>query len=488
VSPSFSWNRGYEAPCPLVFGSYTYVPSEGFCEIPFDYRLPEAYVQKKVIKEADELYFVFYELELLSSHILSLQKELKKPKRLDLHFKQAEREQVAEGLDWMIEAEFVSEWGSVPLFSVWQALHEGKKYLFSPAGCIVFNNPRFNWLKTISKKQWRKESELRLSALEWFRLSAFESIEDSALTLDFEEVLREGFALNLDGFTSELRAYQEMGVKWLWSLFMQGISGLLCDEMGLGKTHQAMGLLAAVLNREEKEGKVLIVCPTSVIYHWEALLQKFLPKRKVVVFYGITRSIDPIHKDAQILLTSYGTLRSEASALSEINFVLAIFDELQFAKNVRSQTHKALKKMKARMRLGLTGTPIENRLLELKAIFDLILPGYFASDAQFKELFIAPIEKYQDSVQKALLSRLVKPFILRRKKSEVLLELPEKIEEIAYCDLSPCQKELYRKVALQHKEPLLTDLEDETKHVPYIHIFSLLSHLKQICDHPCLMN
>lgn len=487
VTPSFSWSPGYDKPCPLVFGSYTYVPLEGFCEIPFDYRLPDAYVQKKVIKEADELYFVFYELELLSSHILSLQRELKKPKQLELCFKRVEKQVTEEGLDWLVEAEFVSEWGRIDLFSVWHALQGGKKYLFSPAGCIVFNNPRFNWLKTISKKQWHQGEMLRLSSLEWLRLSAFEDIEEPSLTLDFEEALREGFALKLDGFKSELRSYQEMGVKWLWSLFMQGISGLLCDEMGLGKTHQAMGLLAAVLNREV-EGKVLIVCPTSVIYHWEALLQRFLPSRKVVVFYGIARSLDLIHKEAQILLTSYGTLRSESVALSEINFVLAIFDELQMAKNVRSQTHKALKKIKARMRLGLTGTPIENRLLELKAIFDLILPGYFSSEAQFKELFIAPIEKHQDPVQKNLLARLVKPFILRRKKSEVLLELPEKIEEIAYCDLSPCQKELYRKVALQHKESLITDLADETKHVPYLHIFSLLSHLKQICDHPCLIN
>ena len=124
---------------------------------------------------------------------------------------------------------------------------------------------------------------------------------------------------------------------------------------------------------------------------------------------------------------------------------------------------------------------------ELKALFDVVVPGYMPTEAHFKELFVNPIEKNQDPEKKALLARFIRHFILRRKKSEVLLELPEKIEEIAYCDLSEEQEELYRQVYLKQKESLLQDLENKSKPIPYMHVFALLSTLKQICDHPCLI-
>jgi SNF2 family DNA or RNA helicase len=138
------------------------------------------------------------------------------------------------------------------------------------------------------------------------------------------------------------------------------------------------------------------------------------------------------------------------------------------------------------MILGLTGTPIENRLLELKALFDVVVPSYFPSEAIFREQFVNPIEKGQDPEKKNLLARFIKPFILRRKKSEVLLELPEKTEEIAYCDLSDEQRQLYKESFLEFNEPLMQQLQDRKQPAPIIHIFSLLSKLKQICDHPCL--
>ncbi len=140
------------------------------------------------------------------------------------------------------------------------------------------------------------------------------------------------------------------------------------------------------------------------------------------------------------------------------------------------------------MRLGLTGTPIENRLLELKALFDLVLPNYLPGEAIFKENFVNPIEKGQDPEKKYLLSRLIKPFILRRKKAEVLLELPDKIEEISYCALSEEQRKLYRETVAARREALEKELRDPSKPVPFLHIFSLLSTLKQICDHPSLIS
>jgi SNF2 family DNA or RNA helicase len=492
VYPHFAWESSL-AHLPIqLFEEFVYVPAQGFFEIPQEQRLPEAYLKPKSIAEEDEAYFVLCELEVLRPWILSIPDALKKPHTLALLLHRFQKSRSQRATEWVIEAELQTDVGSEELFSVWKAVQENRRYLFSTAGCLLLKQPRFNWLKTITKKQWLlKGKRLRLTTLQWLRLSAFEEIhvakEEEKQCLQLQELfsLQTDKPPDLTGFKSELRSYQEAGVKWLWFLFQQGLSGLLCDEMGLGKTHQAMGLIAAIKN--DRKAKILVICPTSVIYHWETLLKTFLPSVRVSVFYGIQRSLELFHEEVDLLLTSYGTLRGEISALSQIEFDLAIFDELQLAKNHRSQTHRALKKIKAQMRLGLSGTPIENRLLELKALFDLIVPTYLPQEAQFKELFVNPIEKNQDPEKKKLLSRLIQPFILRRKKSEVLKELPEKIEEIAYCDLSEEQSELYKKTYLLHKQSLFKELDGTGESVPYLHVFSLLSSLKQICDHPCLI-
>ncbi len=487
VRPHFQYISSYTAEQVQIFGDYTYVEGEGFCEIPYEKRVPEGFVKEKVINAADEPYFVLFELDALRPFIFSIQKELKKPREIFLKIRRLQRQKT----EWLLEGEYETDIGIVDLVELWRGVQENKRYLFTSAGLILLKHPRFNWFKTIPKKRWLKSGkQLRITTLEWLRMTLFEELRVSADDLETRKLIKElttfetDQPIDLTGFKSDLRSYQEVGVKWLWFMYSHGLSGFLCDEMGLGKTHQAMGLIAAIKNQGVAEGKVLVVCPTSVIYHWEALLKDFLPDVRVWVFYGISRKLE---EQTDILLTSYGTLRSEKQALSQIEFELAIFDELQIAKNAQSQTHKALKKIKAKMRLGLTGTPIENRLLELKALFDVIIPLYLPQEAQFKELFVNPIEKNQDTEKKALLSKLIRPFILRRKKSEVLLELPDKIEEIAYCDLSDEQQELYKKTFMLHKEALLESLENASKPVPYLHVFALLSTLKQICDHPCLI-
>lgn len=492
VFPQNFFRPGYSAEKVRFFGDFTYVEGEGFALIAPEYRLPDTYQYERVIDKSSEPYFIAYELELLRPHVLEIDPRLAKPKTLFLRIARLRKSSVRTGGDWLAELEYVSEIGSVPAVEVWEALQEGKGYIFSDAGLLFLKPGRFGWLKGVGKKRWLKQGrQLRLSTMEWLRLAIVEDLqppsqdeETGKLILQLEQ-FDTLLPLSLEGLKSDLRGYQEAGVKWLWFLFTHGLSGLLCDEMGLGKTHQAMGLLAAASNLEKK--KYLVVCPTSVIYHWEGLLKRFLPNFRVRVFYGIQRRLDQFAEDADLLLTSYGTLRSERKALAKIKFDVAVFDEIQIAKNPRSQTHRALKMMDARMRLGLTGTPIENRLLELKTLFDLVLPGYFPSDHSFREFFINPIEKTEDSHKKALLSRLVRPFILRRKKKEVLLELPEKTEEIAYCDLSLEQEALYKQAFRAGKEQLLGQLADEKAPIPYVHVFSLLSQLKQICDHPCLV-
>lgn len=488
VSPFYTYAPGYDGTKVEFFEDYVFVKGEGFSEIPSHMKLPSPYFRTIVIDEAAEPYFVGYEIDTLKPYILAIDPRLQKPDYLQLQMTSLKREK--EG-HWLVELSYVTNFGKLPVIDVWRALNENKRHLFSTAGLILLKSARFNWLKGITKKRWLKKGEqLRLTTVEWIRLFAFEQM--TAPTDDAGGKLWKQFhamqapdAPQMEGLQSQLRPYQQVGVSWLWFLHSYGLSGLLCDEMGLGKTHQAMALLAAV-SHANPEGKYLVVCPTSVIFHWQDLLERFLPRLRVLVYYGVQRTLTDFSDSCDLLLTSYGTVRSEKDALSDLSFNVAIFDEIQTAKNHLSQTHKVLSKLDAATRIGLTGTPIENNLLELKALFDVVLPGYMPTETVFKELFVHPIEKQQDQERRQLLSRLIEPFILRRKKADVLLELPEKVETIATAPLSAEQKELYRQVYEEQRVHLLKELNDSSKPTPYMHVFALLTKLKQICDHPAL--
>jgi superfamily II DNA or RNA helicase len=488
VSPFYTYLPGYEPAHVELFEDYSFVQGEGFCAIPSQMQLPSPYFRTIIIDEAAEPYFVGYEIDTLKPFILSIDPRLQKPEYLQLQMTSLVRE---EDGSWLVDLSYVTNLGRLPTIDVWEGLTDNKRHLFSPAGLILLKSPRFNWLRGITKKRWLKKGEqLRLTTIEWIRLFAFEQMSAPSDEAG-KELWKEFHAMeapeapSLEGLQSQLRPYQQAGLSWLWFLHSYGLSGLLCDEMGLGKTHQAMALLAAV-SHAIPEAKYLVICPTSVIFHWQDLLERFLPRLRVCVYYGAQRTLSDFKDSYDLLLTSYGTMRSQKETLTDLSFRIAIFDEIQTAKNHLSQTHKMLKKLDVVTRIGLTGTPIENNLLELKALFDVVLPGYMPTDTLFKELFVGPIEKQQDQECKKLLSRLIEPFLLRRKKSQVLLELPEKVETISYAPLSEEQKKLYQDVYEAQRSQLYKELNDSSKPVPYMHVFALLTKLKQICDHPAL--
>jgi SNF2 family DNA or RNA helicase len=499
ITPKMEYAPNVAAENVQSFGDYLFLKGRGFSEIPPGARLPERYRQMLAIPAAQEAAFLAYELEPLKPFILDLDPRLRKPAHLKLKIRKIHRDRRKRGQEWLVDLAYESEQGLVDIFPIWDALAEKKRHLFSHAGLLFLKEARYNWIRQLPKKRLdRKRGMIRLNTLEWIRLNVFEEVEepkgsdeDSIETRHLLEELgrmETSRFLDLTRLKATLRPYQEQGVNWLWFLYCHGLSGLLCDDMGLGKTHQTMALLAAIVNEDpDKRNKYLVVCPTSVIYHWQELLKKFLPEIRVCTYYGLERSLEDFEETYDLLLTSYGILRTGREDLRSIRFEAAIFDEIQIAKNQASQTHKALRAINAQMKLGLTGTPIENRLRELKSLFDIVLPAYMPPDAVFRDLFVNPIEKTGDEEKKALLSRLVKPFILRRKKSEVLRDLPEKIEEISYCDLSSEQKEMYRKVASQVRDTVYSELKDESRPVSYVHVFSALSTMKQICDHPSLL-
>lgn len=473
------------------FDDFIFVEGVGFSLLPPKLRLPQKFMSPVVLGKKEVSQFIKEELDLLLPRTTFVDARLMKPKEMQLVAEEVEP-LPERGRGWYrFKLSYRTERGSVSVTRLAESIGKKQSYLFSEAGRFDLDEARCRWLHHLPKERRVKEWVI-ISALEFMRLNAADEVVMKKRCEAFLQLtqLKAPDQPDTGGLLSHLRPYQEAGLRWLWFLHSQRLSGLLCDDMGLGKTHQAMGLLAAVVNlyhtfAEGVRPRFLITCPTSVIYHWQDKLAEFLPGFSVHSFHGQKRDVRLFHAHCDILLTTYGTLRNELEAISQIPFEVAIFDEVQMAKNQGSLVYAALTQVRAETRIGLTGTPIENHLRELKSLFDIVLPTYMPGDKEYREMFVRPIEKMGDVGKKRLLHRLIYPFVLRRLKGDVLKDLPEKSEEIAHCNLSPVQEQLYSDLLLQRKH-LLEEVSDEKKALPYLHVFSLLSSLKQICDHPAV--
>lgn len=500
VAPQYDLLPQYTQRPMGFFDEFIYVEGEGFSELPSEFRLPSDYRHAVTIDSQEQATFINYELKNLKPLISHIDPRLVYPKDLKLVVYQLTRADALVRGWYLLKLGYKSEFGELPISKIWSAIKGKQRFLFSSAGLIDLHNPRFDWLRHLHAKRIdNRSNRLRLSTIELIRLNAFENIQiakenesdyqQASLLLNELTDFKIPEKPDLTNLNCHLRPYQEIGLHWLWFLYHHGLSGLLCDDMGLGKTHQAMALLASIVNFHKRQNEnsnrhFLIVCPTSVIYHWQDKLATFLPELRVCTFYGTNRSLQEFREQYDILLTSYGIWRIENEMLSQIPFEVAIFDEVQIAKNKNSRLHASLTHANAQMRLGLTGTPIENHLGELKALFDLVLPTYMPSEKDYREYFIKPIEKEHDPTRKALLNRLIHPFVLRRKKEDVLTDLPEKTEEISHCGLALEQARMYNDVVERSRRVVLEELNLKDQPIPYIHVFAILSYLKQICDHP----
>ena len=237
-----------------------------------------------------------------------------------------------------------------------------------------------------------------------------------------------------------LRDYQKYGYKWLKYLTDNNLGACLADDMGLGKTLQAIALLSNL--HEEKKKKSMVIMPKSLIYNWENEIKKFAPKLKVGVYYGVNRDFSSLKK-VDVILTTYGTIRNDIENLLEHKFDLLILDESQNIKNINSQTTKAVLLLNAKKRVALSGTPIENNLLELYSLFRFLNPEMFGSVQRFTNSYILPIQKYSDTSTIEELKKKIYPFLLRRVKKEVLEDLPDKIEKLVYVDMNDEHRRFY---------------------------------------------
>ena len=284
---------------------------------------------------------------------------------------------------------------------------------------------------------------------------------------------------------ANLRAYQLQGYLWLRAMDELNLGVILADDMGLGKTLQIIAYLDALRTQKESAApaqtatarsprNVLIVMPSSLLANWEEELKKFAPSAPFVTYHGKTRSIGPF-----ITLTSYGMLKREAALLQQ-QWDVVILDEAQAIKNTSSQQTKAVKLLHSRMRIALTGTPIENDLMDLFSIFDFILPGYLGSAYSFQK-YARMLETKTHGYQQ--LQQATAPFIMRRVKTDkaIISDLPKKMEHKEYIDLTPKQAALYRKTLAAFKKAI-EDTTNQTDRRGMI--FATLTHLKQITNHP----
>ncbi|PTB95751.1 helicase SNF2 [Marivirga lumbricoides] len=291
-----------------------------------------------------------------------------------------------------------------------------------------------------------------------------------------------------EAFNGELRPYQRAGFNWLQFLNKYNFGGCLADDMGLGKTVQTL----AMLQSEKEEGRVnanLLIMPTSLIYNWMNEAAKFTPDLRIFIYTGTNRVKDASQfENYDLILTSYGITRLDIDVLSDYYFNFIILDESQAIKNPDSNIAKAVKKLKSRRRLVLTGTPVENSTMDLWSQMSFVNPGLLGNKKFFKDEFVVPIEKKQDETKSQKLATLIKPFILRRHKSQVATELPDKIEKIHYATMTTMQEDKYEEVKSFYRDKILEHIEQNGIRKSQMVLLQGLTQLRQIANHPKMVD
>ncbi|MBS1742352.1 MAG: SNF2 helicase associated domain-containing protein [Bacteroidetes bacterium] len=320
----------------------------------------------------------------------------------------------------------------------------------------------------------RDETELSFALDEKFeRLREFKNIPEIKPPVTLEPILR---------------PYQLAGYQWLGYLNDVGWGGILADDMGLGKTVQALTMLEHYKN-EQGSLKAIVVCPTTLIYNWQNEVKKFTPALNYHIHHGNARSRDAEElQKHNIIITTYGTLRSDIHLLLKIFFDYIILDESQAIKNPGSKVTKAASLLTAKNRLCMSGTPLQNNTFDIFAQMNFLNPGLLGSMEFFRNEFATPIDKFGEQEQKEHLRKLLYPFILRRTKEQVAKDLPEKTETILFCEMEKEQRRIYDAYRNSYRDKILGTIDQQGIDKSQLTILQGLMKLRQICDSPAILN
>ncbi|MBS1628104.1 MAG: DEAD/DEAH box helicase [Bacteroidetes bacterium] len=319
----------------------------------------------------------------------------------------------------------------------------------------------------------RDEEELFIKLEEKYeRLKGFEGIKKIELPQHLQPILR---------------PYQESGFQWLNYLREVQWGGILADDMGLGKTVQALAFLN-YLKEENKNLKALVVCPTTLMFNWQNEVKKFTPKLNVYIHHGGARDRENIlKKENEIIITTYGTLRSDIKEFVDVEFDYVVLDESQAIKNPNSKVAKAACVLNAKNRLCLSGTPLQNNTFDVFAQMNFLNPGMLGSVEFFKNEFAVPIDKFGEKEQKEHLRKLLFPFILRRTKEQVAKDLPEKQEMVLFCEMADEQRKIYEAYRNDYRDKIMGVVQEQGIQKSQLTILQGLMKLRQICDSPAIM-
>lgn len=331
--------------------------------------------------------------------------------------------------------------------------------------------------------RFQKHQALLIDALLGTRADAtepgFAQIRDRITKAQRAEAVRES-----ESFHGELRPYQREGLGWLLYLREAGLGGCLADDMGLGKTVQVLALLD-LLPREEVSPSI-VVAPRSLLFNWKKEAERFTPRLRILEHHGNDRVRDVNHfEEYDLILTTYGTMRLDIAQLAEVRFNYAILDEAQAVKNSSSQIAKAVRLLRSRHRLALSGTPIENHIGELWSLFEFLDPGMLGPARWFQRNFAA---KTVTPEKRQLLGTVLRPLILRRTKEQVAPELPSRTEQTLYCELGPAERKQYDELRQYYRASLLDTVRKKGFDRSRMHVLEALLRLRQAACHPALLD
>jgi non-specific serine/threonine protein kinase len=286
-----------------------------------------------------------------------------------------------------------------------------------------------------------------------------------------------------------LRPYQLSGFQWLSYLNDVGWGGILADDMGLGKTVQALTMMDHYRRQNNGELKAIVICPTTLIYNWQNEIRKFTPALTYHIHHGNARSRDvAVLEQHNVIITTYGTLRSDITLLMKVLFDYIVLDESQAIKNPASKVTKAASLLVGKNRLCMSGTPLQNNTFDIFAQMNFLNPGLLGSMEFFRNEFATPIDKFGEKEQKEHLRKLLYPFILRRTKEQVAKDLPEKTETILFCEMEKEQRKIYDAYRNSYRDKILGTIDEQGIDKSQLTILQGLMKLRQICDSPAILN
>lgn len=408
--------------------------------------------------------------------------------------------EISSGVDWFdtrMEVLFGDQQASLP--ELRKALSTRKNYVRLPDGSLGYLpdewQQKYGLLLKIGQM---RGGTVRVRKMHFSAIEPFQDELDDKTALAEIDARKKSLARALDqdfsrlraaeGLEEKLRPYQRAGFQWQAFLCEAGWGGILADDMGLGKTVQSLAWLQHY-KREHPESKFMVVCPTSLTFNWEAEVRKFTPDLRYHIHHGpkrATHSQDFLQAD--LIITTYGTMRSDIALLRPIHFDYVVLDESQSIKNPQSQAAKAAFQLNAAHRLCLSGTPVQNNTFDLFSQLHFLNPGMLGSREFFANEFANPIDKTGDKATQEQLRQLCYPFILRRTKEQVAQDLPPKTETILYCEMGAEQRKVYDSYRNNYRSELLGMIDNKGMRGAQFHVLQGLTRLRQICDSPALLH